>query len=761
MSGTAGTIVATTFEGNATTATEATNVTSTANNSTNETVYPTFVDGQTGAQGIETDSGLTYNPNTGVLTASGGFSGVVTGTAQSAASLANPRTIGMTGDVVWTSAAFDGTANVTGTSTIQATAVEGTMLNTNVITGHSEITSSSGIDTAQDMVMVWDQNANALKKVKLDNLGISGTAVGSGNEIQYNNSNSFAAASNVEIKNNSLALKEQATPNATSGYGMVYAKTDNELYYRNDTNSEVKLTDGGAIAGGGAFRGIKAYLNADLAITTATSTTLGSGSNGIWSEAYDIGAFHGASPTNRFTFGGTGYYHVAIGHEWAVDSAGYREMKVTQRDVSGSTDIVLLTDRIVAPSNQATAIGGNSVTVYVDDPTDYLTVQLYQNSGANLNVEGGAVGSTFITITRLDMATQASGTADGVVGRVQLSDGSGGFTSDGDIVFASGTDTLTVTKLGAFTAAGAINFDSQNMTNVDIDSGDMTGVTISGALTWSAAQNLNSQALTNVNIDSGDISAATISGGLTWSSAQDLNSQALTNANIDSGDINSAVTINKSPVITLGGDLSGNATLTTLGNATLTATIAATSVEGSMLNTNVISGQTELSSGLATTDELMVSDAGTLKRMDMSVLYAATGTLTNKSIDLGTNTLTGSIAEFNTALQSESFATLGGTETLAAKTLTTPTISGTGFANANHTHAASNSGGQITLGSGTTGNYVATVAGTSNEVDVSASTGAVTIGLHNDVTIGNNLTVSGNLHVDVTTTTVNTTNLLV
>ena len=48
VSGTAGTIAATTFEGaltgNASTATEATNVTSTANNSTNETVYLTFVD---------------------------------------------------------------------------------------------------------------------------------------------------------------------------------------------------------------------------------------------------------------------------------------------------------------------------------------------------------------------------------------------------------------------------------------------------------------------------------------------------------------------------------------------------------------------------------------------------------------------------------------------------------------------------------------------------------------------------------------------
>ena len=43
-------------------------VTATANNSTDETVFPAFVDGATGAQGIETDTGLTYNPSTGVLT---------------------------------------------------------------------------------------------------------------------------------------------------------------------------------------------------------------------------------------------------------------------------------------------------------------------------------------------------------------------------------------------------------------------------------------------------------------------------------------------------------------------------------------------------------------------------------------------------------------------------------------------------------------------------------------------------------------------
>ena len=69
----------------ATTATTATNVTASANNSTDETVYPTFVDGATGGQGIETDTGFTYNPSTGALTATS-FTGAVTGAVTGAAS---------------------------------------------------------------------------------------------------------------------------------------------------------------------------------------------------------------------------------------------------------------------------------------------------------------------------------------------------------------------------------------------------------------------------------------------------------------------------------------------------------------------------------------------------------------------------------------------------------------------------------------------------------------------------------------------------
>ena len=49
----------------------ATGATITANNSANETVFPVFVDGATGTQGLETDTGFTYNPSSGVLTIAG------------------------------------------------------------------------------------------------------------------------------------------------------------------------------------------------------------------------------------------------------------------------------------------------------------------------------------------------------------------------------------------------------------------------------------------------------------------------------------------------------------------------------------------------------------------------------------------------------------------------------------------------------------------------------------------------------------------
>jgi hypothetical protein len=70
---------------------DTTNITVSANNSTNETVYPLFVDGATGSQGAETDTGLTYNPSSGILTSTG-FTGNLTGSASELTVSANNST---------------------------------------------------------------------------------------------------------------------------------------------------------------------------------------------------------------------------------------------------------------------------------------------------------------------------------------------------------------------------------------------------------------------------------------------------------------------------------------------------------------------------------------------------------------------------------------------------------------------------------------------------------------------------------------------
>jgi len=59
------------------------------------------------------------------------------------------------------------------------------------------------------------------------------------------------------------------------------------------------------------------------------------------------------------------------------------------------------------------------------------------------------------------------------------------------------------------------------------------------------------------------------------------------------------------------------------------------------------------------------------------VSLTGTETLTNKSVDLTTNTLSGTLSEFNTALSDDDFVSLTGTETLTNKTLTSPVLNGT------------------------------------------------------------------------------------
>jgi hypothetical protein len=126
----------------------------------------------------------------------------------------------------------------------------------------------------------------------------------------------------------------------------------------------------------------------------------------------------------------------------------------------------------------------------------------------------------------------------------------------------------------------------------------------------------------------------------------------------DDGDANQVLT----------SDGSGNLTWTTVSTTSSYADDSSTVISvGSNQTLNLLGG-----TGLTST----ASGQGVTFAIDNTVTTnSGTQTLTNKTIDLGNNTLTGTTAEFNSALQDDSFATLTGTETLTNKTLTTPVIS--------------------------------------------------------------------------------------
>jgi hypothetical protein len=65
-------------------------------------------------------------------------------------------------------------------------------------------------------------------------------------------------------------------------------------------------------------------------------------------------------------------------------------------------------------------------------------------------------------------------------------------------------------------------------------------------------------------------------------------------------------------------------TASIVDDAITEAKIADNAVESEHINDNVISGQSALTSGLATTDELLISDGGTIKKMDVSVITEVT-----------------------------------------------------------------------------------------------------------------------------------------
>ena len=110
--------------------------------------------------------------------------------------------------------------------------------------------------------------------------------------------------------------------------------------------------------------------------------------------------------------------------------------------------------------------------------------------------------------------------------------------------------------------------DSGGALSIDLDSETMT---------FTGGTGIDTTGSGNTVTFAIDSTVATLSGSQTLSN-KTLTAPVLNTVDINGGDISSGTTINKSPSITLAGDLSGSVSLSNLADGTLTATIVANSV---------------------------------------------------------------------------------------------------------------------------------------------------------------------------------------
>ena len=219
--------------------------------------------------------------------------------------------------------------------------------------------------------------------------------------------------------------------------------------------------------------------------------------------------------------------------------------------------------------------------------------------------------------------------------------------------------------------------------------------------------------------------------GLTFSGGE-IGTSAIPNSQL----ANSSLTVG-STSINLGATATTIAGLSALTSTTLTATTLVSGVADAANAISIAGGNITFEGSSADTDEIILTAAdasggdktitlpnttGTVA-LTSDIVYPVTltnsVTLTNKTLALGSNTISGTTAEFNTALTDGSFATLAGSETLTNKSLTAPTLTG-----------SSTSAGSIIFKEDTdNGTNSATLVGPASTADVTitlpAETGTV------------------------------------
>ena len=685
-------------------------------------------------------------------TITGNLTGAVTGNATTATTLANARTITIDGDVDATATAFDGSQNITLTTTLDNTGVSAgtvgssTAIPVITVDAKGRITAASTASISSALTIAADSGSNDTVTVGTDTLTFAGTS----NEIE------------TTVTNNQIQIG--LPDDVTVGGDLTVSGTLNS---DDITSSTVTITGDAVVSGTLTVNGTTTTVNSttvqvddpifeigDPAISSDDNLDRGIKFN--WHDGSNAkkGFFGYDDSASEFVFiaDATESSNTFTGTKSAIRTGAINSAAITATSFTGASGatITAFLDEDNMNSNSATAVPTQqSVKAYVDSEISGISSSftLAADSGSNDTFTTGGTLTFSGTSNEIETTVSNDAITIGLVNAPTVTGTitAGNFTTAGQIT--DGAATLSdgsITGGVAATFSGAITGGSLTDGTATMTGGALTGLT--GALTTS-----------------GTVTGGTLTDGT---------------ASINSGAITGATNITASGTVQYGSLSDGSITITAFVDEDNMASDSATLVptqqsvkayvdaqltasdldfqgdSGGALSIDLDSETLDIAGGTG------ISTAGsgntlTVTLDDTAVTAASYGSAT--AIPVLTVDAQGRITAASTASISTSFTLSDGSNTQTVAGGDTLTIAGT----ANEIEVTVGATDTATIGlpstvSGLTGVSAATITGTT----VTDGTASLNSGALSGVTTiaATDLTLAGNLTVNGTTVTNSATN---